>query len=74
MNPAFNCCSSFVFSSVDNVTTGTKSFVSVIANVILWFSEVRAAITQLADQVKIKLISSLNLKFKALSKSIYVSL
>ena len=32
--PSFNCSSSFVLSWVDKVTTGTKIFVSVIANVV----------------------------------------
>ena len=34
LNPDFNCYSSFVLSWVDRVTTGTQSFVSVIANVV----------------------------------------
>ena len=31
----FNCCNSFALSGVDTVKTGTKCFVSVIANVVV---------------------------------------
>ena len=31
MNPALKCCTNFVSSWVDKVTTGAKSFISVIA-------------------------------------------
>ena len=38
LNPDFNCCNSFVLSWVGEITTGTKYFVSVIANVVFWFA------------------------------------
>ena len=40
-------------------TTGTLSFVSVIANVVSWFPTVLDAITRFLDQVRIRLISQL---------------
>ena len=48
----FSCCSNFVLSWVDKVTTGTDtgSFVSVILNFV---SLVAEEITQSLDQVKI---------------------
>ena len=57
-NPDFNCCNSFAISSVDKVTTGTWSFVSVIANFAAWFAAA-LDVTQFADQVRMRLISQL---------------
>ena len=54
--PDFNCWSNYALSWVDNVTTGTKSFVSVIANLI---APVELVITQVDDQVKMRLTSQL---------------
>ena len=34
LNPDFNCSESLLLSSVDKVTTGTYSFVTVILNVV----------------------------------------
>ena len=51
-----NCCNSFPLSSVDKVTTGTQSFVSLIGNVAAWFSAT-PDITKFADQVRMRLIS-----------------
>ena len=48
--------SSFVLSWVDTVTTGTKSLVSVIANLP---APVELIITQVDDHVKIELTSQL---------------
>ena len=56
LKPSFNCCNSFVLSCVDKVTTGTKSFVSVITIFVFLNAE---EITQFSDQVKIRLISQL---------------
>ena len=36
LKPDFNCWSSFALHAVDKVTTGTSSFVSVIANFVAW--------------------------------------
>ena len=41
----FKCCNSFALSRVDKVTTGTQSFVSVIAIIVCGFSAVLEAIT-----------------------------
>ena len=56
LKPDFNCWSNYALSWVDNVTTGTKSFVSVIANLI---APVELVITQADDQVKMRLTSKL---------------
>ena len=39
LKPDFNCCNRFALSLVDEVTTGTQSFVSVIAKFVsfVWF-------------------------------------
>ena len=58
VNPEFNCCISFALSSVDKVTTGTQCFVSVIANIVSSFT-LALEITQLANQVRMRLISQL---------------
>ena len=58
MNPDFSCCNSFALSWVDKVTTGTWSFVSVIASVFAWFTAA-LDITQFAGQVAMRLISQL---------------
>ena len=50
LKPDFDCSSSYVLSSVDKVTTGTESFVSVIANFTL---PVELIITQAGNQIKI---------------------
>ena len=52
----FNCWSNFALSWVDKVTTGTKSFVSVIANLP---APVELVITQVDDHVKMRLTSQL---------------
>ena len=49
----FNCYNSFALSEVDNVPTGTQSFVSIIANVVCWFTAVLDATTQSLDQGRI---------------------
>ena len=54
LKPDFNCWSNFALSWVDKVTTGTCSFVSVIAN---FPSPVELVITQSLDQVKRRLTS-----------------
>ena len=56
LNPECDCCSSFVINWVDRVTTGTKSFVSVIVNVS---ALVKSVIKQFCNQVIIRLISKL---------------
>ena len=56
LKPDFHCWSNYALSWVDNVTTGTKSFVSVIANLI---APVELVITQVDDQVKMRLTSKL---------------
>ena len=56
LNHDFNCCNSFALSSVDKVTTRTKSFVSVIANVVAWFAAA-LDITQFPDEARMRLIS-----------------
>ena len=48
--------SSFALSWVDKVTTGTLSFVLVIANVGSWLAIRLSIIKHVADQVKIRLI------------------
>ena len=58
MNPDFNSCNSFTLSWVDQVTTGTKSYVSLIANFAAWFTA-ELDITQFVDQFKMRLISQL---------------
>ena len=45
----FNRSSSFVLSWVDKVTTGTKSFASVVENVAPWFATSVASIMQFLD-------------------------
>ena len=54
--PDFNCWSNFALSWVDRVTTGTKSFVSVIVNLP---SSVELVIIQADDYVKKRLTSPL---------------
>ena len=56
LNPDFNCCNSFTLSRANDVTTGTKSFVLVIANVITWFAAA-SNITQFGEQARMRLIS-----------------
>ena len=56
MNPDFNCCSNFVLSWVDKVTTVTKKFVLAIAKFIALSP---SEITQCAGQVRIRLSSQL---------------
>ena len=57
LKPDFNLSNSFALSSVDEVTTGRKSFVSVIENVARWCALAVEIITQLSDQVTVRLIS-----------------
>ena len=49
LKPDFNCWSNFALSGVDKVTTGTYSFVSVIAN---FYSPSELVITQSLEHVK----------------------
>ena len=56
--PNFNCCNTFLSSWVDKVTTGTYSFILVIANAVVWFAAA-LDITQLLDKVRLRLISQL---------------
>ena len=58
MNPDFNCCNIFPLSPADKVTTGSWSFVSVIANVVPWFAAA-FGITKFSEQVRMRLISPL---------------
>ena len=58
LNTDFNCCNSFALPSVDKVTIVTQSFASVIANVVARFAAA-LDIKQLAEQVKMRLISQL---------------
>ena len=59
LKPDFNCFNSFTLSWVDEVTTGTLSFVSVTINVGSWSAAVPATKHQLLYQVNIRLISEL---------------
>ena len=68
--PDFNCCNSFALSWVDNITTGTLCFVSVIANIAAFASLNK---THLLDQVKMRLISQLIKAFQEFSK-IYLNI
>ena len=56
MKPDFSCSNNFALACVDQVTTGTYNFVSVISN---FPSPVELTITQVDDHVKIKLTSQL---------------
>ena len=56
IKPDFSCWSNFSLSLIDKVTTGTYSFVFVIAN---FPSPVELVITQSSDHVKIRLTSQL---------------
>ena len=56
--PNFNCCNTFLSSWVDKVTTGTYSFILVIANAVVWFAAA-LDITQLLDKVRLRLMSQL---------------
>ena len=56
LRPDFNYCNGFALSWVDKVTTGKKSFVSVIANAVALVS---LGNTYLSDQIKIRLILQL---------------
>ena len=56
LKPEFDCLSSYVLSSVDKVTTGTKSFVSVMSNFTL---PVELIITKVGNQFKIRIIPQL---------------
>ena len=60
--PDFNFCNSLALSWVDKVTTGTKSFESLILNVGTWFYETiykTFIIKKFAYQVRTRLISQL---------------
>ena len=59
LNPDFNCCNSFTLSWVDTVTTGTRSFASVIADVAAWFVAA-LDITQFPDQVRMRLVFTID--------------
>ena len=66
LNPDFNYWRKFTLSCFDKVTTGTWSFVSVIANVPL---PVGLVITQIDDHVKMKLtLKLINGTLKVLQK------
>ena len=56
LKPDFNCCNRFALSWVDEVTTGTQSFVSVIAKFVsfVWFYK-----TLFSGQANMRLISQL---------------
>ena len=56
LKPDFNCWSNFALSWVDKVTTETKSFASALANLT---APVELVITQIDEQVKMRLISQL---------------
>ena len=64
--PDFNCCNSFALSWVDDITTGTLCFVSVIANIAAFASLNKI---HLLDQVKMRLISQLVKAFQEFFKS-----
>ena len=55
----FNYFNSFALSRVDNVTTGTSSFLSVIVNVDILMAIGASIVKQFADQVRIRLIPQL---------------
>ena len=59
LKPDFNCFNSFTLSWVDEVTTGTLSFVSVTINVGSCSAAVPATKHQFLYQVNIRLISEL---------------
>ena len=59
MKRDFNCSNSFTLSGVDQITTETKSFESVVGNVVTWFVTQVANITQCAIQFRSRLISQL---------------
>ena len=52
----FDCLRSYVLSSINKVTTGTKKFVAVIANFTL---PVELIITQIENQFKIRIVPQL---------------
>ena len=54
LNPYFKCDSNFVLSWVDKVTTGTSTFVSVIAKVVALYA---LKMTQFSYEVRVRLIS-----------------
>ena len=58
LNPDSNCCNSFELSWVDKVTTGTRSLVPIIANVVFRFATALDT-THFVDHVRMNLISQL---------------
>ena len=54
LNPYFKSDSNFVLSWVDKVTTGTSTFVSVIAKVVALYA---LQMTQFSYEVRVRLIS-----------------
>ena len=61
--------SSFALSWFDKVTTGTKSFVSVIVNISSWLGIGLSILKDLLDQVRLWLITQLTDAFQEFSEN-----